>query len=225
MLSHPRTLPAGFIAPCLLSSAPQAPSGEEWLHEIKHDGFRVIARKDGTRVKLYSRPGNDLTDRFPLIVEALAKLRPRSCIIDDLNNLGVPTPHIFATPLKVGIYMFTTDSGQLGYGASGLNNSNALSTTTDLGWMKIDIDPSAQVTKFGLLVGLPGPQKHNHEAVLFFDNYNHLLGGTGVSRGGGFRFVAFENTEGLIGRVVIQDADLNSSSFVVDNLVSQSGRP
>ena len=70
MLSHPRTLPAGFIAPCLPSSAPQAPSGEEWLHEIKHDGFRVIARKEGTRVKLYSRPGNDLTDRFPLIVEA-----------------------------------------------------------------------------------------------------------------------------------------------------------
>ena len=148
-----------------------------------------------------------------------------TAVVTDLNNLGVPTPHIFATPLKVGIYMFTTDSGQLGYGASGLNNSNALSTTTDLGWMKIDIDPSAQVTKFGLLVGLPGPQKHNHEAVLFFDNYNHLLGGTGVSRGGGFQFVAFENTEGLIGRVVIQDADLNSSSFVVDNLVSQSGRP
>ena len=42
----------------------------------------MIARKDGTRVKLYSRPGNDLTDRFPLIVEALAKLRPRSCLID-----------------------------------------------------------------------------------------------------------------------------------------------
>ena len=73
MLSHPRTLPAGFIAPCLPSSAPQAPSGEEWLHEIKHDGFRVIARREGTRMKLYSRPGNDLTDRFLLIVEALAK--------------------------------------------------------------------------------------------------------------------------------------------------------
>ena len=82
MTLHSPTLPAGFIAPCLPSSAPQAPSGEEWLHEIKHDGFRVIARKEGTRVKLYSRPGNDLTDRFPLIVEALAKLRPRSCIID-----------------------------------------------------------------------------------------------------------------------------------------------
>jgi ATP-dependent DNA ligase len=72
MLSHPRALPAAFIAPCLPSSALQPPSDEEWLHEIKHDGFRVIARKNGDRVKLYSRPGNDLTDRFPLIVEALA---------------------------------------------------------------------------------------------------------------------------------------------------------
>jgi hypothetical protein len=37
------------------------PSGALWLHEIKHDGFRVIARKDGARVRLYSRPGNDVT--------------------------------------------------------------------------------------------------------------------------------------------------------------------
>ena len=78
---HPRALPAGFIAPCLPTKAP-TPSGAEWLHEIKHDGFRVIARKDANRGKLYSRPGNDLTDRFPLIVEALAKLRSQSCIID-----------------------------------------------------------------------------------------------------------------------------------------------
>jgi ATP dependent DNA ligase domain len=41
------------------------------LHEIKHDGFRVIARKDGPRVRLYSRPGNDLTHRFPLILALL----------------------------------------------------------------------------------------------------------------------------------------------------------
>jgi bifunctional non-homologous end joining protein LigD len=53
-----------------------------WLHEIEHDGFRIIARKDGNRVRLYSRLGNDLTCRFPLIVETLACLRSRSCIID-----------------------------------------------------------------------------------------------------------------------------------------------
>ena len=37
--------------------APHPPSGAIWLHEIKHDGFRVIARKEGKRVRLYSRPG------------------------------------------------------------------------------------------------------------------------------------------------------------------------
>ena len=82
MLPPPRTFPAGFIQPCLPMKAPRPPSGAFWLHEIKHDGFRVIARKDGARVNLYSRPGNDLTDRFSLIVEALAGLRSRSCIIE-----------------------------------------------------------------------------------------------------------------------------------------------
>jgi bifunctional non-homologous end joining protein LigD len=80
MLSHTRR--PGFIEPCLPSPADKPPSGPGWLHEIKHDGFRVIARKDGPRVKLYSRPGNDLTYRFPLIVEALIRLRSLSCIID-----------------------------------------------------------------------------------------------------------------------------------------------
>jgi bifunctional non-homologous end joining protein LigD len=82
MLSRSSDLSVGFIPPCLPTKASTPPSGALWLHEIKHDGFRVIARKDGARVKLYSRPGNDLTHRFPLIVEALARLRSRSCIID-----------------------------------------------------------------------------------------------------------------------------------------------
>jgi bifunctional non-homologous end joining protein LigD len=74
-------LPPGFVPPCLPSKATTPPSGAVWLHEIKHDGFRVIARKDGNSVRLYSRPGNDLTARFLLIVEALARLRSRSVII------------------------------------------------------------------------------------------------------------------------------------------------
>src|SRR5262245_41501382 len=75
-------LPRGSLPPCLPTKALEPPSGEAWLHEIKHDGFRVIARKDGNRVRLYSRPGNDLTYRFPLVVESLFRLRSRSCIID-----------------------------------------------------------------------------------------------------------------------------------------------
>jgi bifunctional non-homologous end joining protein LigD len=77
---HMRTLPAGFIA--LPTKAHTLPSGGLWIHEIKHDGFRIIARKTGAQVRLYTRPGNDLTHRFPLIVETLARLRSRSCIID-----------------------------------------------------------------------------------------------------------------------------------------------
>jgi ATP-dependent DNA ligase len=77
-----RTLPTGFIAPCLPTKTDQLPSGGLWIHEIKHDGFRVIARKDGNGVRLYSRPGNDFTRRFPPIARALTHLRCRSCIID-----------------------------------------------------------------------------------------------------------------------------------------------
>src|SRR5215813_4495240 len=82
MLSRPRPLPTGFFAPCLPTKADMLPSGGLWLHEIKHDGFRIIARKDGERVRLYSRPGNDFTRRFLLIVETLARLCSRPCIID-----------------------------------------------------------------------------------------------------------------------------------------------
>jgi bifunctional non-homologous end joining protein LigD len=77
-----RTLPAGFIAPSLPIKITKLPSGSQWLHEIKHEGFRIIARKSDGQVKLYSRPGNDFTRRFPLILEALAGLRSGSCIID-----------------------------------------------------------------------------------------------------------------------------------------------
>jgi len=55
------TLPAGFIAPRLPTNAHTLPSGGLWLHEIKHKHFRIIARKNGARVRLYSRPGNDFT--------------------------------------------------------------------------------------------------------------------------------------------------------------------
>jgi bifunctional non-homologous end joining protein LigD len=47
MLARPRTLPTGFIAPCLPTKIDKLPSGSQWLHEIKHDGFRIIARKNG----------------------------------------------------------------------------------------------------------------------------------------------------------------------------------
>ena len=77
-----RTLPAGFIAPCLPTKTTQLPSGDLWLHEIKHDGFRFICRREGDHVRVFSRHGNDYTDRVPRIANALASLRVKSVTID-----------------------------------------------------------------------------------------------------------------------------------------------
>jgi bifunctional non-homologous end joining protein LigD len=68
--------------PCLPRSAKKPPSGAGWLHEIKHDGFRIIAQKDGDSVRLVTRNGYDFTDRYPLVVDAIRSLPAKSCIVD-----------------------------------------------------------------------------------------------------------------------------------------------
>jgi bifunctional non-homologous end joining protein LigD len=77
-----RTVPAGFITPCLPSPAERPPTGPNWIHEIKHDGYRMMARRDPTGVRLLTRNGHDWAPRYPLIIEAVAALRVRSCLID-----------------------------------------------------------------------------------------------------------------------------------------------
>ena len=67
---------AGFIPPCLPIKAPQPPSGDTWVHEIKHDGFRVIARKDGDRVRLYSRPATTTLSQRKRLIGTAPKSRP-----------------------------------------------------------------------------------------------------------------------------------------------------
>jgi len=139
-------------------------------------------------------------------------------VISDLNDLS-GSPEVFPTPFTSGIYTFTTDTGGLPYERDPLNGF--FLTPGDLGWIRIAIDPSAQITKFGFLVGVAG-QNPNHEAVAFFDTNNELLGSTGVSvpafGGLALQFIGFENTAGFIGSVLIQDADMNGVGVVVDNL-------
>jgi bifunctional non-homologous end joining protein LigD len=71
-----------FIEPCLPSPADRPPSGANWIHEIKHDGYRLMARSDPVGVRLITRRGNNWSDRFPLVIEAVNHLRVRSCRID-----------------------------------------------------------------------------------------------------------------------------------------------
>jgi bifunctional non-homologous end joining protein LigD len=72
----------GFIEPCVPTQADKPPVGPDWIHEIKHDGYRLIVRKKDDRVQLFTRRGDDRTDRFPLIREAVAALRQRALVLD-----------------------------------------------------------------------------------------------------------------------------------------------
>jgi ATP-dependent DNA ligase len=58
------------------------PTGADWIHEIKHDGFRIIGRKEAAGARLITRNGHDFSGRFPLVVAALNALSVRSCVID-----------------------------------------------------------------------------------------------------------------------------------------------
>jgi hypothetical protein len=81
-VSRPRILPAGFIEPCIPTAARVPPAGPGWLHEIKYDGYRLVVRLEGRRVRLFTRRGHEWSDRFPRIREGLASLRTRSSTID-----------------------------------------------------------------------------------------------------------------------------------------------
>ena len=81
--------------PCLPSPAKHPPAGSGWIHEIKHDGFRILAHRQGRAVRLLTRNGNDLANRFPLAAAAVLALPVKSCVVDaeaivcDENGLAV----------------------------------------------------------------------------------------------------------------------------------------
>jgi ATP-dependent DNA ligase len=73
---------ARFIEPCLPSPAKEPPAGPQWIHEIKHDGFRIMARRGAGGVRLISRHGDDFTSRFPLAAAAVSALPANSFLLD-----------------------------------------------------------------------------------------------------------------------------------------------
>jgi bifunctional non-homologous end joining protein LigD len=70
-----------FIEPCLPSPADKPPSGANLIHEIKHDGYRLMARPEPVGIRLITRRGNDWT-AATRVVEAVNRLKVRSCLND-----------------------------------------------------------------------------------------------------------------------------------------------
>jgi ATP-dependent DNA ligase len=85
----------GFIRPALPAPAETPPNGTGWIHEIQHDGYRLMVRRVPAGIRLLTRIGRDWSARFPLILESASELRARSCLIDgeavacDDNGLAV----------------------------------------------------------------------------------------------------------------------------------------
>jgi bifunctional non-homologous end joining protein LigD len=72
----------GFIPPQLATLVDAPPSGRDWVHEVKLDGYRLECIKDGDRIRLLTRTGLDWTARFPAIAAAAARIPARRAILD-----------------------------------------------------------------------------------------------------------------------------------------------
>jgi bifunctional non-homologous end joining protein LigD len=88
-----RPTPAGFIQPCRPTLVADPPTGPGWWHEVKHDGFRTLAKKQGERVEVWSRYGTDFTGRFSNIAEAVRGLPAESALIDGEAVAFLPGGH------------------------------------------------------------------------------------------------------------------------------------
>jgi bifunctional non-homologous end joining protein LigD len=71
-----------FVAPCLATLVAAPPTGDEWVHEIKFDGYRIQARIDGDNIKMLTRGGLDWTKRFGDLPAALRKVHRGKALID-----------------------------------------------------------------------------------------------------------------------------------------------
>jgi bifunctional non-homologous end joining protein LigD len=71
-----------FVEPMKARTATAPPDDGRWLYEVKFDGFRVLAVKNGNAVELWSRNKKRLDERFPEVVQAVAKLSVKNCVLD-----------------------------------------------------------------------------------------------------------------------------------------------
>jgi len=103
-----------FIQPMAAAPVDMLPAGDEWLYEAKFDGYRAMALKDGAKVKLLSRKGNDLTADYPAVKTAVAVLKAQTAIIDGevvaFDEAGRPSfqhlHHRSATPAAIQYFAF-----------------------------------------------------------------------------------------------------------------------
>src|SRR5258706_7785225 len=85
-----RTALPKFVQPQLATLVERPPEGDGWLHELKHDGYRILARVEHHRAQLFSRNAHDWTEKFPTVAEALGRLPVEQAILDGEITVLLP---------------------------------------------------------------------------------------------------------------------------------------
>ena len=85
-----RTALPKFVQPQLATLVERPPDGDGWLHELKHDGYRILARVERRRAQLFSRNARDWTEKFPTVAEALGRLPVEQAILDGEVTVLLP---------------------------------------------------------------------------------------------------------------------------------------
>lgn len=75
-------MPKSPYQPCIPTRGAKVPDRPEWIHEIKHDGYRLIVQRDDTRVRLFTRNGHDWSERYPLITQSPLRVRQQQFVLD-----------------------------------------------------------------------------------------------------------------------------------------------
>jgi bifunctional non-homologous end joining protein LigD len=86
-------MPAKPYSPCLPTLVKKPPTGPEWLHEVKWDGYRFVCHLSGGKVRMMTRNALDWSSNFPAIVDTITKLPAKAAIVDGeaviLDDKGV----------------------------------------------------------------------------------------------------------------------------------------
>jgi bifunctional non-homologous end joining protein LigD len=91
----------------------EPPKGEEWLHEMKFDGYRILARLHGGKARLFSRNGKDWTAQFPTVAEAVEALPVPAALLD--GEVAVVLPSGTTSFQALQNALTAADQGQLAY--------------------------------------------------------------------------------------------------------------
>jgi bifunctional non-homologous end joining protein LigD len=171
-----------FIEPCSPIAAKAVPTGADWLHEVKFDGYRVQAHKAGKDVVIFSRNGHDFTSRFADIAYLLRDLPARSAILDGelvaSNPAGVPD--------FVGLHRRTTAPGMLHMWAFDLLALNGRDWRP-YGLEKRQARLQALLERFDCPAVLPSKAFDDGEALLRVAEKHKLEGVVSKRRGSAYR--------------------------------------